>query len=394
MAAPLGANVLAPRPVETDWVPYAAVPARVRVGNRIQLLRDGSATFPAMLEAISGARQHVNLASYLFAGDATGRLFASALAEKARSGVQVNLLYDAIGSSDTPRELFDRLEEAGVNVVEYHPIRPWKARWGWWRRDHRKILVVDGRTGFAGGVNIADDYQPPEKGGGGWRDTHLRVEGPAVADLQRFFIAVWRRAGGRRLPKKSYLPPLPRAGPTPARVVGNTLLWNRWAIRKAALVAFRAARRSIWIANAYFVPDGAILGEILRARARGVDVRIMVPHQSDVPIVSAATRAHYTMLLDEGIRVFEWSGPMLHAKTMTVDGMWSAVGSFNLDRWSLTNNLEVSVNVFDTVVSAELERMFEDDMGRCEEITREAWSRRGRGDRIMEWLAMWLAPWL
>jgi cardiolipin synthase len=376
------------------WLRYAVAPERVRLGNRVQLLRDGIATFPAMLDAIAGAKKHVNLASYTFAGDATGRIFAAALSEKAKAGVEVNVLYDAIGSGDTPAALFESMAQAGVNTVEYHPVRPWRARWGWWRRDHRKILVVDGEVGFAGGINIADSYQPAEKGGGGWRDTHVKVEGPVVSDLQRFFIAVWRRAGGRRLDKKAYLPVLGMPGVSPARVVGNTLLWNRWAIRKAALNAFRAARTRIWIANAYFLPDGPILGELMRARGRGVDVRVMVPGRSDVPITAAATRSYFQLLLDEGIRVFQWNGPMLHAKTMVVDGVWSAVGSFNLDRWSLANNLEVSLNLFDPVVGAELEKMFEDDAKLCSEITQEAWRLRSARDRVIEWIARLLAPWL
>ncbi len=377
-----------------DWQRFADDARTVRRGNRAIVLRDGHATFPEMLNAIAAAERHVNLASYTFASDATGRTFAEALSDRARAGVEVNLLYDGFGSADSSEAMFDAMAEAGVHVVEYRPIGPGSRRWGWWRRDHRKILVVDGTVGFAGGLNIADTYQAPEKGGGGWRDTHLRLEGPAVADLQKFFIGVWRRAGGRKLAKRRYLPYLREMGATPVRVVGNTLLWNRWAIRKSALAAFRAATRSIWIANAYFVPDNEILAEILRARGRAVDVRLMVPRRSDMPIVAAATRSLYRMLLDEGVRIFEWSGPMLHAKTMVVDGTWAAVGSFNLDRWSLLNNLEVSVNLFDPAVGAELERMFETDAARCQEVTREAWRQRPRIDRVVEWLAGLLKPWL
>lgn len=384
-----------PRPTAlAEWLRYAAEPFLVREGNALTVLRDGRATFPAMLEAITAAKRHVNLATYTFASDSTGWTFAHALSERARAGVEVNVLYDSVGSTDASEDVFAAMRSAGVNVVEYHPIRPWKPRWGWWRRDHRKILVADGEVGFAGGLNIADLYAAPEKGGSGWRDTHLRIEGPAVADLQRFFIAVWRRAGGRRLDKRRYLPRLAPAGTVPVRVVGNTLLWNRWAIRRAALAAFRAAKRSIWIANAYFVPDGTILGEIVRARARGVDVRLMLPGNSDVRVVGWASRSLYRMLLDEQVRIFEWMGPMLHAKTMVVDGVWSAVGSFNLDRWSLVNNLEVSVNAFDPAVAAELETMFEADLARCTEITLDSWMRRPASWRIREWLASWLKPWL
>lgn len=378
----------------TIWARYAAEPARVRIGNRARLLRDGTATYPEMLAAIAGATKHVNLASYIFASDATGRTFAEALAERARAGVQVNVLYDAIGSSDSAQSVFDLMIDAGAKVVEYHPLRPWRPRWGWWRRDHRKILVVDGRIGFTGGVNIADFYQASEKGGGGWRDTHLKIEGPVVADLQRFFIAVWRRAGGRRLVKREYLPTLAHVGSSPARVVGNTLIFNRWAIRKAILVAVRAAQRSIWIANAYFVPDPTILAELIRARARGVDVRLMVPRKTDVRIVAYATRSRYQMMLDEGIRIFEWTGPMLHAKTIVIDGVWSAVGSFNFDRWSLVNNLEVTVNLFDPAVGAELERMFVTDQSRCVEIVPDRWPMRPNFERLLERLASLLSPWL
>ncbi len=377
-----------------DWIRYAVDSRRVRHGNRIHLLRDGAATFPAMLAAIDEAKAHVNLASYTFASDSTGRTFAEALKARAKEGVEVNVIYDSIGSNDASQEIFDDMTAAGVNVVEYHPIRPWRARWGWWRRDHRKILVVDGTAGFAGGLNIADAYNAPDKGGGGWRDTHLKLEGPSVSDLQRFFIAVWRRAGGRRLDKKRYLPPVAAVGRTPVSIVGNTLLWNRWAIRRAALTAFRAAKKKIWIANAYFIPDNTILGELLRARDRGVDVRFMLPRVNDVAVVGLASRSFYKVLLDEGVRVFEWVGPMLHAKTMTIDGVWSAVGSFNLDRWSIVQNLEVSVNSFDPEVAAGLEAMFTEDLAKCVEVTRETWRLRSWRERTLEWLASWLSPWL
>ena len=376
------------------WMRYASDPARVRTGNRARLLRDGAAAFPEMLAAIAAAKKHVTLAIYIFASDDVGEQFAAALSERAKAGVSVNVLYDAIGSSEASYAIFDGMRAAGVNVIEYHPIRPWQPRWGWWRRDHRKILVIDGETGFTGGINIAKQYAPPEKGGGGWRDTHVRLEGPVVGDLQRFFMATWRRAGGRRLPKRDYLPPLRQAGATPARVVGNTLVFNRWAIRRAVLAALREARKSIWIANAYFVPDHGVLAELLRARARGVDVRIMVPRKTDVKVVAFASRSYYQVLLDEGIRIFEWNGPMLHAKTMVVDGVWSTVGSFNLDRWSLLNNLEVTVSLFDPEVAAELERMFTADTERCSEIDPTQWRIRRTRDRILEWLAGWLSPWL
>ncbi|HVO31826.1 MAG TPA: phospholipase D-like domain-containing protein [bacterium] len=387
------AVVPAPLP-PTIWTRYSSEPARIRTGNRARLLRDGAAAFPEMLAAIAGAKKHINLASYIFASDGTGRDFSGALAERARAGVHVNVIYDAIGSSDSAQDVFDVMTDAGVNVIEYHPIRPWRPRWGWWRRDHRKILVVDGVIGFTGGINIADLNAPLERGGGGWRDTHVKIEGPVVADLQASFIAVWRRAGGRRLHKRDYLPSLVHVGATPARVVGNTLLWNRWSIRRAILAAFRAATRNIWIANAYFVPDAAIVGELIRARGRGVDVRIMVPRKSDVRVVAYASRNRYQWLLDEGIRIFEWTGPMLHAKTIVVDGVWSGVGTFNFDRWSLVNNLEVTVNLFDPAVAVELERMFIEDQARCVEVTREAWLRRAGYERMLESLAGLLSPWL
>lgn len=397
---PATSSVAQPKPVsavpgiESEWLRFALEPTKVRGGNRVEVLRDGRGTFPAMLSAIAAAKRHVNLATYTFASDGTGREFAAALAERVKAGVEVNVIYDSIGSIDESEEIYDRMRADGINVIEYHPIRPWRPRWGWWRRDHRKILVVDGEVGFAGGLNIADLYQAPEKGGLGWRDTHVRVDGPAVEDLQRFFIAVWRRAGGRRLDKRRYLPPLVPVGDSPVSIVGNTLLWNRWAIRRSALTAFRMARRSIWIANAYFVPDGTILGEIMRARARGVDVRIMVPGDNENRVVGWAARSLYQMLLDEGVRIFEWMGPMLHAKTMVVDGVWTTVGSFNLDRWSLVNNLEVSVNSFARSVGAELERMFEEDLLLCEEVTLEKWQRRPASWRMKEWACSWLKPWL
>ncbi|MBI2889475.1 MAG: cardiolipin synthase ClsB [Nitrospirae bacterium] len=368
---------------------------RLHEGNTVQLLRNGSEAFPAMLRAIEDARRTIALEAYMFRSDRTGTRFADALATKAGQGLVVVLIYDAVGSRGADPALFDRLRHSGVRILEYHPIAPWRRGWGWWRRDHRKLLVVDGRVGFTGGINICDDHLDAAEGGGGWRDTHLRVEGPAVHDLQKLFLSTWRDERGPQLDERSFLPALdPSAGRARAGALGSRRYRSRRAIRWAYVHAIKHARGSIAISNAYFVPDRGILRALINAAWRGVAVRILLTGASDVPTVRYAGRARYSRLLSTGIRLFEWQGSILHAKTAVIDGMWSSVGSYNMDHRSVFHNLELNVTVLDRDFGADVERMFEADLENSREITAKEWKKRPPHIKALESVLYAFRHWL
>lgn len=341
---------------------------QVKPGNALELLQNGAATFPAMLSAMRAATESINLAVYWFSDDAVGQRFADVLKERARDGIEVNLIYDGWGSFETPYEFFEDLEEAGVRVQEHHPILPWRPRWSWFTRDHRKLLVVDGEVAFVGGINICDHEAPRTWGGSGWRDLHVRVAGPAVRDLQRGFLATWRRGGGRRLDRKRYVKPVPACGSSAVHVVGHFFVGRR-SIRRSLDRAIKAARRFIYIENAYFLPDDRLLRALRRAVRRGVDVRVVVPGDSDIKVVQWATEALYPKLHAMGVRVFEWRGSVLHSKAVCVDGVWSSIGSFNLDRMSAADNLELAVNALDETFGQALARLMEGTQKGSTEIT-------------------------
>ena len=399
-AAPAPTAPAGPAPGGEEIVArYAVAPQRVLRGNDVVLLRDGREAYPAMLEAIASARERIDLETYIFEADDTGWRFAEALSQKAMSGVEVNVLYDGLGCYDTDVTLWAAMEWRGVRLVEYHPPAPWRSRWGLQRRDHRKILAVDGTVAFAGGLNIGDEYGPRMEGKPwtGWRDTHVRVRGPAVGRLDRFFERTWRAEGGARLralqPERGAAAAAGAAGAVCLEVLGNSLT-SRRAIRRAYLHAIRRARRTLWIANAYFLPDRTIRRELYRAAERGVDVRVMIPAQSDVEPIYYATRAMVGKLLRRGIRIFEWLPSMLHAKTAVVDGVWSTVGSYNIDSVSWLRNLEVNVAVYDAAFGAKMMQMYEQDLEQCGEILADAWRRRPFLTKVIERLWWTVRRWL
>lgn len=389
-----GAGPAAP----TELLAYARTPAALRPGNRITALVAGGEIFPAMLEAIRSAREYVHLETYILRADRVGWRFAEALADRARAGVTVRLLFDSIGSFALDPRYVTELRRSGAEVEEFHPVEPWRKRFGLsWitRRDHRKILVVDGRVAFTGGVNIGEEYEAAENGGGGWHDVHARVEGPIVADLDRLFRKSWIYAGGRPYPPP---PEKPLEGPPPgdalAMVVDNKIIRHRLGIRRAYLHAIGQARRTIRIMNAYFLPDRGIRAALRRAVARGVSVQVLVPGRSDIPAVSWATRHLYARFLKDGIRIFEWPEKMMHAKTAVIDGVWSTIGSYNLDSRSLLYNLEVMLAILDPRFGAEMDAQFEKDAARCVEIELSSWRRRPWWHRPIEWFFFQLRRWL
>jgi len=372
-------------------------------GNEVRLLRNGSAAYPEMLAAIASAEQQILLEMYWFGSDVIGRKFAAALADAAKRGVEVSIIYDAVGSVGASEEMFAELEKAGAHVIEFNPIAPWKQRFRLsklTRRDHRKILVIDGKTGFTGGINIADYWLPLDDGGAGWRDDMVRIDGPAVAGLSDCFALVWARLRGRKLRLTEPLSRQPavsataRAHPSAIRVLGQRFLRTQRQISRAYLHYVRRAERRVFIANSYFVPDRRVLRALARAARRGVDVRIIVPGQSDVDIVRHASRAVWGRLLRAGVRIFEWDESVLHAKTAVVDAVWSTIGTFNFDYMSLRMNLEVNVSVLDARFANRLEASFLEDFERCREVSLVDFRFRPLGQRLLEYLAYRLRKFL
>jgi cardiolipin synthase len=372
-------------------------------GNRVQLLKDGREAFPAMLDAIAQAREQVLLEMYWFASDRIGRKFAEALAAAAARGVEVAVIYDAVGSIGADPRQFEELARSGVSVVEFNPVAPWKRRFRltrMTRRDHRKILVVDGAIGFTGGVNIGDPWLPEEQEGGGFRDDAARLEGPAVRGFLSCFYRTWRRAGGRALRPAPRARPslsgaaLEAAGSQRARVLGDAYYRNHHSIWRAYIGRIQHAERRIWIANSYFIPDGSVIRALGKAAARGVDVRVLVPRQSDVLVTDWASRAVWPRLLRRGVRIFEWTGSILHSKTAVIDGSWSTIGSFNLDYLSLRSNLEVTLNVLDDGFGATMEAAFERDLESAGEVSLSEFRYRPLGDRLLELIAYRLRKFL
>ncbi|MBI5623553.1 MAG: cardiolipin synthase ClsB [Elusimicrobia bacterium] len=351
-------------------------------GNEVRLLEDGEATFQAMLAAIEGARQSVNLETYAFQGGKVGHDFASRLMAKARQGIPVRVILDAVGSLHTSPFFLGRMADAGVQVLDYHPVAPWRRRWAWGRRDHRKILVVDGKTAFTGGVNISDEHLPLSRGGEGWRDCHVKVDGPAAFELERVFRMTWFKETRAWF----HSPGHPEHKPGSARVwiAANQEFINRFRIRSSYLHVLRAAQREVTIANAYFIPDLGIRRALAAAVRRGVSVRILVPGRSDVPAVWYASRRRYDLLLRRGIRIFEWKGPMLHSKAVVVDRRWCSVGSYNLDHRSLLHNLEVNLHAADPVLAGDLAARLDSDIALSAEITLDSWRERPLTDKAVE----------
>jgi cardiolipin synthase len=305
-------------------------------------------------------------------------------------------LYDSLGSFGLPSAFLGELNSAGVLAVKYHPLVPWRARWSLNRRDHQKILVVDDRLAFAGGINLSDDSRPIEDGGGGWHDLHARVEGPVVLDLARIFRRTWERSGGDALPETTLFRRGGDASLWTAAVqaISNSAVRRRWQMHRAYLHAIHRAERSISIMNAYFIPDRSLRRAFARAAARGVSVRVIVPSDTDVKAVYYASHHLYSSLMRRGVRIFEWPERMMHAKMGLIDGVWSTIGSYNLDRRSLQHNLEVALLILDRRIGGELEGQFEKDVATCREITLEEWQKRSTWEKAMEWLFYRVRYWL
>ena len=363
------------------------------VGNAAKLLVDGPVTHDAMFAAIAAARNHVNLQSYIVSDDEAGARLVKALSAKRAQGVVVNLLYDSVGSMDTPKEYFESLRQKGIATCEFNPINPLKAK-GDWRinnRNHRKLLIVDGRVAFTGGINISGVYSAGSAGSGrksvdeGWRDTHIRIAGPIAAEAQKMFQADWLRYCGA-LAKANYFPRSEAAGSMVMRMTGGVPGEGN-EIYGALLSAIEHAERSVHLTYGYFVPDPRTVETLKAAAARGVDVTLMLPGFSDFWAPLYAGRSYYEDLLSAGIKIYERPDALLHAKTAVIDGVWSSVGSTNLDWRSLVHNYEADVIVFGDEFGARMEELFQEDLRASMHIGLEQWRDRGAVSRFKEWFA-------
>ncbi|MHB0970611.1 MAG: cardiolipin synthase [Thermoanaerobaculia bacterium] len=361
-------------------------------GNHIEVLQNGDAIFPSMLAAIRGAKKTINMESYIYWDGSVGRRFAEALAERSRAGVEVKLILDAVGSAQMSRALIDFMANNGIDVEWYHPLR-WYTLSRANHRTHRKLLIVDGTIGFTGGVGIADNWLGDADSPDHWRETQVRVEGPAVTQMQFGFMDNWVKSRGEILTGLDYFPKVPAAGPHRTQVVKSSPSEGISTVKLLYTISIVSAVRSIFITNAYFIPDRDTIRALEGAVRRGVVVKVIVPGEwTDVPIVRQASRWHYEKLLKRGIKIYEYQGTMIHAKTMVVDGVWSTIGSSNFDDRSFRLNDEVNVNVYAEDVAAKLEAMFHQDLARSIEITPRKWARRSRFSRLKEKAAELLKP--
>ncbi len=381
---PHGFTVSAP-----TFLPSALPGPTMTSGNRLELLENGDAIFPAMLAAISSARETVNFEAYIFWSGEVGTRFRDALADRAAHGVAVRVLLDAVGSprGSLKASDVDTLRRAGCRVEFFHSTKPWML-WVVNHRNHRRVLVVDGTVGFTGGVGFADQWRGDADSREHWRDTQVCVEGPAVRGLQRAFQENWSEATGEPLVGAEFFPALPQIASTSVAVVPSSPLAAMSGAGRVYAISLAAAVKEIWIANSYFLPDETTAGLLIAAVKRGVDVRVMIPsdEQDDVPATKAAGRSSFGPLLEGGVKFFEYQPTMFHLKTMVVDGIFSTVGSANFDDRSFHLNEEVNLFVYDAAFAGLMKERYLRDESRCRPYTTATWKARSLRKRVTEWL--------
>ncbi|NLF55341.1 MAG: cardiolipin synthase B [Thauera phenolivorans] len=381
-------------------------------GNELALLVDGPATFDAIFAELEQARERVLLQTYIFEGTDIGRRIADVLLRKRAEGVDVRVIYDSVGSFATPAAFFDELREGGIEACEFNPVSPLRRATGILRvnnRDHRKLLAIDDRVAFTGGVNISSVYSSASFGSrasklrspeeDGWRDTHVRIEGPAVRRFIELFQDTWRRQACEG--ELAALPDIdpdslkpPEQGERLVAVIESTAEEDSGRFRRAFLGAIEGATDSVHITMAYFVPDPGMLAALTRAAQRGVEVVLVLPGRSDSWLTLHAGQSHYDELLLAGVRIHEKRDALLHAKTAVIDGVWSTVGSSNLDWRSFVHNDEVNAVILGREFGAAMERLFAHDVEQAEAVDPDAWAQRPAGPRLKEWLARRFEYWL
>jgi cardiolipin synthase len=380
------------------------------LGNKVTLLQNGPITHAAMFAAIRGAVDHINLETYIFDDGELGQQFAELLIERQAAGVRVNVLYDSVGGLFTPQSFFDVLRDGGVQVVEFNPVNPLTRNRKTWlmnNRDHRKQLLVDGRVAFIGGVNISDSYASSPRGkratrkrtqadaaDSGWRDTHVQIEGPVVGQFQKLFMETWIRQKGPPLVENQYFPPLQPAGDDIVRAIGSVAEDEESPIYLTMVSAIRRAVQEVHLTVAYFAPDPLLLSALTDAARRGVTVKLVLPSYTDSWAIFHLGRSHYTKLLKAGVEIHERHGAVMHAKTAVIDGVWSTIGSSNLDLRSFLHNDEINAVVVGRPFAREMDAMFAADLAESERILLKQWRRRSLWTRVKERVARLGAYWL
>ncbi len=375
------------------------------LGNKVTLLIDGPATYQSMFAAIKAAKDHINMETYIIEDDDTGQRFSDALIEKQQNGVQVNLIYDSVGSMHTPPAFFKRLTDVGIKVLQFNPINPLTARKGWEvnQRDHRKLLVVDGQIAFLGGINISSVYssgsapavrRPRSDGSLPWRDTQVRVEGPVATEFQKLFIESWEKQKGDPLDPKRYFPKPESRGKDVVRAIGGAPDEPYSLIYATLISAISSAETSIHVTNAYFAPDPQTLAALKQAVQRGVDVTLILPSKTDSGLIFHAGRSYYHELLSAGVKIYERQDALLHAKSAIIDGVWSTIGSTNLDWRSFLHNYELNAVILGQEFAAQMQTMFDNDLQSSTPITLDKWQDRPLSLRLKEQAARIWVYWL
>ena len=360
-------------------------------GNRVTLLVDGPTAYKAMFDAIEKAKDYIYLETFTLADDQLGHRLADLLLERRSAGVEVKIIYDAIGSFSSSSEYFDRLRSGGVLVHEYHPvdIRVWRLT----QRDHRKLLIVDGKVAFTGGINVSDVYFSSSPSSNkvkkhdtksSWRDTQVRIEGPAVAEFQKLFLQTWAQGEEKDNHTEQAPPPLNNVDDDLVRVVASTGGKDEYSIYKTYLNAILLARWRIWVTQAYFSPNDQFISALEDAARRGVDVRIILPGFTDSRFILYTSRAHYTKLLEAGVKLYERDDRLVHAKTAVIDGMWSTVGSSNLDYLSFVHDNEANAVIVGRDFGQQMENLFQHDLSHAQSIELEKWKQRSIRERMNE----------
>lgn len=354
-------------------------------GNQVETLLNGDRIFPAMLGAIRSAQRTITFETYIYWSGDIGREFSEALAERARADVRVHVLLDWVGSQKMDTASLDMMRNAGVELEQYHPVK-WYTLNKLNNRTHRKLLVVDGRIGFTGGVGIADVWTGNAEDPDHWRDTHFRIEGPAVAHMQSAFMDNWTKVTGRVLHTAAYFPPLEAAGSQYAQVFISSSEGGAESMHLMYLLSIAAATRTIQLSMAYFAPDQVALEALLAALRRGVKVQIVLPGPyTDSELVKHASRATWGELLKLGAEIYEYQPTMFHCKVLVVDGLWTSVGSTNFDNRSFRLNDEANLNVFDAGLAARQLEVFKDDLGKSRRVTYEEWEQRPLREKLTDW---------
>jgi len=354
-------------------------------GNEVHVLVGAPDTYDALIDAIDGARDHVHLEYYILRADAQGRRFLDALIRAVKRGVRVRLLFDAFGSRSLRRRVLAPLVRAGGYVAPFLPLDPIRRAWAINLRNHRKLTIIDGEVGFMGGVNVGDEFIA-------WRDVHLRVRGPAVAQLQATFVEDWYFAASHDLAHPAFFPPLAAMGTSVVQFVASGPDGTVESIHRIYFAAIASARDRVYITTPYFVPDRSILVALQSAALRGVDVRLILPRRSNHRVTFHAGRSFYEELLEAGVRVHEYLPGMVHTKTMVVDGRFATVGSANLDTRSFRLNFELNAVLYDAEVVGRIERLFMEDLGKTDVVELDRWRARPLRLRLVEGFGRLCAP--